>query len=109
METQSYVSLAKAKNILKKMSNEREELSYGQRIAVEHAEKFARLSIKDTDNMIKELTKLERIEETHAYKIADILPQTKDDVKALFAKERITLNETIIQSIVDIVKKYYTI
>jgi DNA-directed RNA polymerase subunit F len=100
------VSLAEVKTILKKISKEREEMLYEQKIALEHAQKFAKLSIKKTDDMIKELLKFDFIQEIHAYKIADILPKTDDDVKTIFAKERITLGEDEIKDILKIVKKY---
>ena len=100
------VSLAEVKNILKKISKERKELLYEQKIALEHAQKFAKLSVKKTEDLIKELQKLDFIQERHAYKIADLLPKTEDDVKTIFAKERITLNENEIKNILDIVGKY---
>lgn len=100
------VTLAEAKNILKKAGKERKELIYEQKIALEHAQKFATLSLKDTQTLIKELRALERIEENHAYKIADLLPSTADDVKAIFAKERVTPNEKDIKAILEIVGKF---
>jgi DNA-directed RNA polymerase subunit F len=111
METQTeqaskIISLAEAKNILKKISKERKELNYEQKIALEHAEKFARLSAKQTKDLIAELVKLDHVEEIHAYKIADILPNTEDDVKAIFAKERYTPNEKEIKNILEIIKKH---
>ncbi len=101
-----YVPLAEVKNILKKISTERKELTYEQRIALEHAEAFSKISVKATKDLIKELKTLERLEEFHVYKIADILPTTADDVKAIFAKERFTPTETEIKKIVEIVAKY---
>ena len=101
-----YVPLAEVKNILKKVSKERKELTYEQRIAMEHAEVFSKISVKATQDLIKELKTLERLEEFHVYKIADILPTTADDVKAIFAKERFTPTETEIKKIVEIVAKY---
>ena len=101
-----YVPLAEVKNILKKISTERKELTYEQRIALEHAEAFSKISVKATQDLIKELKTLERLEEFHVYKIADILPTTADDVKAIFAKERFTPTETEIKKIVELVAKY---
>jgi DNA-directed RNA polymerase subunit F len=100
------VSLAEVKNILRKISKERPELIYEQRIALEHAEKFSTLSAKQTKDLIAELLKQEHIEELHAYKIADILPRTVDDVKAIFAKERVSPNEKEIKTIIELVNKY---
>jgi DNA-directed RNA polymerase subunit F len=105
-ETGKIVSLAEVKNMLKKISKERKELIYEQKIALEHAERFARLSAKQTKDLIAELMKVEHVEEMQAYKIADILPNTEDDVKAIFAKERYTPNDKEIKAILEIVKKH---
>jgi DNA-directed RNA polymerase subunit F len=107
-EPAKYVSLVEVKNILKKLEKERKELIYEQRIALEHAQKFSKLSIKDTKELIAGLVKLDHIEENHAYKIADILPTSADDVKAIFAKERYTPTEAEIKKILELVGKYYT-
>ena len=102
------VSISEVKNILKKVEKEREELLYEQKIALEHAQKFAKLTIKKMEELIKELSKLEFLEENHAYKIADLLPQTDDDIKTIFAKERITFGETEVKKILELIRKYYT-
>ncbi len=106
-ETGRLVSLSEVKNMLKKIEKERKELIYEQRIALEHAQKFAKLSVKQTKDLIKDLMKSENIGEAHAHKIADILPTSEDDVKAIFAKERVTPSESEIKNILKIVGKYY--
>lgn len=105
-QTGKIISLVEAKNILKKISKERKELNYEQKIALEHAEKFAILSAKQTKDLITELKKLDHVEEIQAYKIADILPKTEDDLKAIFAKERYTPNDKEIKNILEVVKKH---
>jgi len=99
------VSLSEVKKILTKVSKEREELLYEQKIAFEHAQKFAKLSVKKTEDMIKELSKLEFLREHHIYKIADILPSTEEDIKTILAKERVTTGEKEIKQILEIVEK----
>ena len=101
------VSLSEVKSILKKIEKEREEMLYEQKIALEHARKFAKMPLKKTSDLVKELSKLEFLQEIHVYKIADILPTTEDDIKTIFAKERMTLGENEIKNILEIVKKYY--
>lgn len=102
------VSISEVKNILKKVEKDREELLYEQKIALEHAQKFAKLTIKKMDELIKELSKLEFLEEIHVYKIADLLPQTEDDIKTIFAKERITFGESEVKKILELIRKYHT-
>ncbi len=101
------ISLSEVKNILKRIEKERKELLYEQKIALEHANKFARLTEKKTKELIKELKTLDFIQNTQAYKIADLLPITEDDIKTIFAKERITLKENDIKKILEIINKYY--
>jgi DNA-directed RNA polymerase subunit F len=101
------VTITEVRNILKKLEKDREELLYEQKIALEHAHKFSKLTFKKSEELVKELTKLENIQEKHAYKIADILPKNEDDIKTIFAKERITLSGEEIKKILEIVKKYY--
>ena len=103
----SPMSLAEVKNILKKVEKEREELIYEQRIALEHVQHFARLSATKTKELIKALMKIEGIKEIHAYKIADILPKMEDDVKTIFAKERVSLGDAEIKKIIDLVTSFY--
>jgi len=103
------ISLAEVKNILRKVEKERKELMYEQRIALEHATKFAKLSIKKTNELIKELLgNIEKLEEVHAYKLAELLPTTVDELKTIFAKERITLTEEDMNKILDIIGKYWS-
>lgn len=102
------VLLSEVKNKLSKISKEREELLYEQKIALEHAQKFAKISATDAKKLLGELSKLDFLKGNHAYKIADILPVTKDDVKTIFAKERTNFSEKEIKQILDIVAKYYT-
>lgn len=106
-EKEEFVSLAEVKKILTTVEKEREELQYEQRIALEHANKFARLSMTKTKQLIKDLEKIDVIAPHHAYKIADILPQTADDVKTIFAKERISLKDDVIKKIIEIIQQYY--
>jgi len=101
------IPLSEVKQMLKKVSKDRKEMIYEQRIALEHAQKFAKLSVKKTNDLIKGLSELDSVEHNHAIKIADLLPQTEDDVKTIFAKERITLKENETKRILEIVKKHY--
>ena len=107
-ESAKPVSLTEVKQILKKMEKERKDLIYEQRIALEHAQAFSKLTLKQTKDLIKDLNTIQAIKENHAYKIADLLPTSEDDVKAIFAKERINLGEKDIKQILEIVHKYYT-
>ncbi len=104
-ENVKYVSLAEVKNLLEKEEKKR-ELSYEQKLALEHAKHFSKLAITKANTMVEELVKLERITEPFAYKIADILPKHPEEVRAIFAKERFTLEDDEVKKIIKIVEKY---
>jgi DNA-directed RNA polymerase subunit F len=104
-EKVKYVSLAEVKNLLEKEEKVR-ELTYEQKLALEHAKHFAKLGVTIVKKMAEELLKLERISEPFAYKIIDILPMRPEEVRAIFAKERFTLEDSEVKKIIKIVEKY---
>ena len=101
------VTISEVKNILKKIEKDRPELTYEQRIALEHSNKFSKLTNQKSKDLIKDLMKLEFIEEIHAYKIVDLLPKNSEDIKTIFAKERLNLDENKIKEIIKLVNKYF--
>ena len=58
------------------------------------------------ENM-KKLSELElKLTEEQIVKICDLLPETVDDMRAIFAKERFKYSEDEIKKILDIVDQY---
>ena len=102
---EKYVTLAEVKAMLEAESEKR-EVSTQQRAALEHAQAVVKLSSEDTKKLIEEVNALEFTSDYVSYKVADILPKYPEDVRAVFAKERITLSAEDIQQIIDIVVKY---
>ena len=106
-ESKKFVPISEVKNILKKIETERKEITYEQRIALEHANKFTKIPNQKVKDLIKDLINLEFIDEIHVYKIVDLLPVNDEDIKTIFAKERINLDDEKIKKILDIVNKYH--
>lgn len=100
-----YVSLAEVKDILTEESEKR-DISGQQRAALDHATAIARLSAEDTRKLTEEVGALDFTTDFTSYKIADLLPRYPEDVRAIFAKERINLEVGNVQQIIDIVDKY---
>ncbi len=105
MSNERFVSLSEMKSILEEESSRR-DLTHDQKSALEHAETFVKLSPEDTQQLIDELLALEFATEFACFKIADILPRHPEDVRAIFSKERVSLEKTHINQIIDIVGKY---
>jgi len=99
------LTLAEVKEILDQIKLSRadeEELGYELRRAMRHAELFAKGSAEESRAIVDELTKLEKMTPEIAIKIADIRPKTKDELRAIYAKERFTLSEEELDRILDI-------
>jgi DNA-directed RNA polymerase subunit F len=103
------VPLAEVKAMLEKSQAEREELTYEQKIALEHAKRFSRTDAKTAKKIVSEVHKaFPDLEEKFAVRVADLLPQHPDDVRALFQKSRHDLSETDIETVIGIVDANYT-
>lgn len=100
------LTLAEVKAILDQIRIKRadeEELGYELRRAMRHAELFSKGTAEESRLMVEELMKLEKISPEIAIKIADIRPNTRDELRAVYAKERFTLNEEELDAILEIV------
>ncbi len=100
-----YLTLAEVKDILRE-ENEKRDLNPLQKSALAHSEEFAKLSAEDSRKLVEELMQLDFVDERHAVKIADILPISPDQVRAIYAKEKLVLPPEDVKKILDIVAKY---
>ena len=118
--SEQYVSLAEVNELLEQENLRRGEMGLElnaiQKSAMEHAQKNAALSKEQADALMEEIRGLKFqtkdgeyvIPEYIVCKIADLLPKYKNDVRAIFHKERgINLEENNVDDqIIDIVSKY---
>ena len=115
---ESVLTLAEAKETLQNLRSrskgakkeeegaEEEEIRYERRKASEHTSKFAKLSAKQSRALVDELSELPKMKESIAVRIADLVPKSPNEVRAIYAKERFTLTETDIESVLDIIAKH---
>ncbi len=98
------VSIAFVKGVLEKI----EEKNHEQKITFEYVSKFARISPEDAEKLAQELREanVPRMKERHIVKIVDILPKNLDELKAIFAKDELSLSKDDSQKILDILAKY---
>lgn len=99
------VSIAHAKKIMeerKKLG----EMVYEQKICLDFLEKVSKLTQAQLKNLIEELSKIEILKPRYIALIINIMPDTEEEVEALFSKERTNLKKEEIKQIIEIVKKY---
>jgi DNA-directed RNA polymerase subunit F len=105
MSEERYVSLAEVKEMLETESEKR-ELTPEQKLSLDHATKFAKISAKDSRKLTEELCKVDFITPAIAAKVVDLMPTHVDDVRILFTKERLVLDKKQIEQILKLVEKY---
>jgi DNA-directed RNA polymerase subunit F len=82
------------------------ELSFEKRAAIDHVSTFSRIEKGKAEKMIKELVKMDRVSEVHAFKIAELLPRDESELRPIFAKDRFTLEPEELKGILEIINKY---
>ena len=100
------LTLAEVKEILdqiREKRSEEEELGYELRRAIRHAEIFSKGTAEESRALVAELLKLGKMSLEIAVKIADIKPVNKDELRAIYAKERFTLSEEELDNILEII------
>lgn len=106
MVKEEYLSLADVKELLEKEKDNREELMPEQKLALSHADAFAKLSRAKVKKLVAELVKMDQMSEPNAYKIADLMPEEPEEVRAIFSKERFTLTKDETDQVLKLVRKY---
>ncbi|MGB3945070.1 MAG: RNA polymerase Rpb4 family protein [Methanothrix sp.] len=84
-------------------AEEPEELGYELRRAIKHADIFSQGTATESLTMREELLGLQKMTPEIATKITDVRPKTRDEIRALYAKERFTLSEEDLDAILEIV------
>lgn len=119
--SEKYISLAEVKNILAEEQEKRLErlepqneileqnvFDQSTRAAMDHSQQVTRISAEQSRELIEKALGLNCVKgsEFIACKIADILPEYPVDVRAIFSKERVALEQSDIEEILDLVNNY---
>ena len=99
------VSIVEVKKILEAKAKEK-KLGYEQNNVLEHLKKFCMLSRKNAEQMAENLSRIEKLKGKHIMTIVNNLPQDLDDLRLLFANERISVSQDEKAKILGIVKKF---
>lgn len=81
------ISIPQVRELLIQRAKDGDELSYMQRIALEHAQLTSRISATAAENLVSELVEKFRISNKGAITLANFIPSTVDEIKQLLGKE----------------------
>jgi len=99
------VPLASVKNLLTEEAARR-TLPREATLAQQHADLFARLTPEETKKLIEELRQLPYVDAALAVKLADVLPQYPEEIRLLFSKERVVLDEAQLTRLLETIAHY---
>jgi DNA-directed RNA polymerase subunit F len=89
------ITLAELKEVLTEVAESRQEdateMAYELRRSIDHATHIAKNPPDQAKGLVEALLKLEKMKPDIAYRIANIMPRTRDELRAVYAKERFTL------------------
>ena len=108
---EDYLTISEAKELLagveaERAADEDREMRYELARAIEHVNRFALLTPEESRELVEELAELEKVNEATAYKIANLLPQDRDELRSVYAKERYTLSGDELDEILNVVAQY---
>lgn len=95
------ISLPEVKKLLIERAKEG-ELSYMQRIALEHAQLVSRISSENSKKLFDDLIEKFRLSDKAAITLANYMPDTIDEVRQLIGKEATTMETETIEEILSI-------
>lgn len=108
---EEYVTIAEAKTLLNDVEAERaaddeRELQYELARAIEHVNQHAALEADEAQELVEQLMELEKVNEKIAHRVADLLPEDRTELRAIYAKERFTLDGDELDEILNVVAQY---
>jgi DNA-directed RNA polymerase subunit F len=99
------IPLAKVFEILEKRKKHG-ELEYSQRLTYDYVQKFAKIGAKEAEKLVRELSDLGGLKEHQAVILANLMPETGEEIELIFGKERPRLEEESVKKILELINKY---
>ncbi len=108
---EEFLTVPEVKELLADIEQERSldedrELPYELARTIEHANRFSVLSPEEAQDLVDELRDLDKVDESTGYKITNLLPKDRDELRAIYAQERYSLDGDELDEILDVVSKY---
>ncbi|WP_340818740.1 RNA polymerase Rpb4 family protein [Methanolobus sp. WCC4] len=107
--SEELLTLPEVKGMLHEIMEERlkdeEELGYELKKAINHAEMFSKTTPEKARELVNKLLELEKMKPEIAIRVADVMPQSRDELRSLYAKERFTLTDEELDQMLDLVEE----
>jgi DNA-directed RNA polymerase subunit F len=101
VKDEEYAYPVEALNLLSE--REEEDLTHEQKIALENLTRHTKVRDLDTlEELQDEFSEIEDLKETHIFKLLETVPKHESTVRSLFSKERVKLEDSDIEDILEI-------
>lgn len=105
------LTVSEVKELLAVVEHERaadedREMRYELARTIEHVNRFAEISAEDSRELVEKLQELEKVDTDTAFKIADLLPRTRDELRTIYAQERYSMSGDELDEILNVVAQY---
>jgi len=102
------LTISEAKELLDRIKEDRaeeveEELGYELKKAIRHIDAFSKIDAEKSRVLVTNLLELGNMKPEIAIRIADILPNTRDELRSIYAKERFILTTEDLDQMLDLV------
>ena len=88
---------------------EEEDLTHEQKITLENLSRHVKIDDVGTlKELYEELSEVEDLKDKHIYKLLEVVPQNESTVRAVFSKERIKLDDSDIEQILQVCQSVET-
>lgn len=108
---EEYLTLAETKELLadieaERAADEEREMRYELARAIEHVNRFAELTPEESREFVADLREFEKVDEQTAYKIANLRPANRNELRAIYAQERYSLSGEELDEVLEVVARH---
>ncbi len=103
IEDQEYVFPVEVREALE--ATDEDERTHEQKIALENLTRHTQVEdIGTLEELFEELSEIESLKDKHIYKLLEVIPQYESSLRAVFSDERIRLDDSEFDEILEICK-----
>ncbi|WEL19429.1 hypothetical protein [Candidatus Nanohalococcus occultus] len=107
VKEEEYVYPVEALEVLE--DRDEESLNHEQKIALENLVRHCKVKDLETlEKLNEELSEIESLKEKHVFKLLEVVPKHESTVRAVFSKERVKLDDSDIEEILEICQSIET-
>lgn len=86
-----------------------DELDHSQKIALENLTRHCKIRDLETlEELYEELSEIGSLKDRHIYKLLEVVPEHDSTVRAVFEKERVKLDDSEVEEILEVCRSVET-